>query len=99
MQPPQPTYLRKLYAIQPTRSIPSSSCLTPSRPVDPRSLLISWPPTESCISITAPRLWNDLPPELLTISLGLPSPPSLPVTKHHLHLATLSITPGPSTQN
>src|SRR6218665_2859144 len=36
------------------------------------------------ISITAPRLWNDLPPELRTISL--PPPPSLPITRHHLHL-------------
>src|SRR6218665_1155397 len=31
-------------------------------------------------SITAPRLWDDLPPELQTISL--PLPPSLPITTH-----------------
>src|SRR6218665_3521383 len=31
-------------------------------------------------NITAPRLWNDLPPELRTISL--PPPPPLLITKH-----------------
>ena len=41
------------------------------------------------ISITAPHLWNDLPPELRTISL--PPPPSLPIIIHHLHPAPLSI--------
>src|SRR6218665_847039 len=45
------------------------------------------------ISITAPRLWNDLPPELRTISS--PPPPSLPITRlrHHFHLPPLSVTP------
>src|SRR6218665_2910175 len=43
------------------------------------------------------RLWNDLPPELRTISL--PPPPSLQITRHHLHPPPLSVTPGPSTQN
>src|SRR6218665_1783760 len=41
------------------------------------------------ISITAPRLWNDLPPELRSIS----SPPPPSITKHHLHLPPLSVTP------
>ena len=44
------------------------------------------------ISITAPRLWNDLPSELHTISLH--PPPSLPIIGHHFHLAP----PGASTQ-
>src|SRR6218665_1642458 len=43
------------------------------------------------ISITAPRLWNDLPPELRTVSS--PPPPSLPITRHHLHLPPLFVTP------
>src|SRR6218665_1086854 len=33
----------------------------------------------------------DLQPELRTISL--PPPPSLPITRHHLHQAPLSVTP------
>src|SRR6218665_3918135 len=50
----------------------------------------------SHIPITAPRicLWNDLPPELRTLSL--PPPPSLPITTHP---PPLSVTPGPSTKN
>src|SRR6218665_232904 len=40
------------------------------------------------ISITAPRLWNDLPSELRTIFL--PLPPSLPITTHP---PPLSVTP------
>ena len=44
----------------------------------------------SLIYITAPRLWNDLPPELRTLYLPLPS---LPVIKHHLHPTPQSITP------
>src|SRR6218665_546191 len=43
------------------------------------------------ISITAPRLWNDLPPELRTISS--PPPPSLLIARHHLHLPPLSVSP------
>src|SRR6218665_2986154 len=43
------------------------------------------------ISITAPRLWNDLPPDLRTISS--PPPLSLSITRHHLHLPPLSVTP------
>jgi len=68
-------------------------------------LTLSPPPVTShlmsfnrAISITAPRRWNnDLPPELRTISL--PSPPLLPITRHHLHPAPLFITLRPSTQN
>src|SRR6218665_1752197 len=45
LQSSQPTYLRELFTIQPTRSTRSSSCLwTPF--LDPRSLLISCFPTE-----------------------------------------------------
>src|SRR6218665_2266006 len=43
--------------------------------------------SNQAISITAPRLWNDLPPQLRTISL--PPPPSLPITRH---LPPLSVT-------
>src|SRR6218665_1263284 len=50
--------------IQPTRSTRSSSCLTLSRPPVTSHLMFS----TGAISITAPRLWNDLPPELRTIS-------------------------------
>src|SRR6218665_1945481 len=88
----QPMYVRELFTIQPPRSIRSSSCLTLSRPPVTSHLMFF----NRAISITAPRLWNDLPPELRTISS--PPPPSLPFTRHHLH-PPLSITPGPSTQN
>src|SRR6218665_1850272 len=47
----------QLFTIQPTRS---SSCLTLSRPPVTSHLMFS----NRAISITAPRLWNDLPPEL-----------------------------------
>ena len=52
-----------------------------------RSLL-----SNRAISITAPRRWNDLPPELRTISS--PPPPSLQITRHHLPPPPLSATPG-----
>ena len=42
------------------------------------------------ISITAPHLWDDLPPDLRTISL--PPPPSLPITTHPPPLAYSSPT-------
>src|SRR5688572_22750538 len=41
------------------------------------------------ISNTAPRLWNDLPPEFRTFSVPQPSSP---ITHPHLHQAPLSIT-------
>src|SRR6218665_3718264 len=47
--------------------------------------------TAPAISVTAPRLWNDLPPDLRTFSL--PPPSSLQSIKHHLHHAPLSVTP------
>src|SRR6218665_2734489 len=75
------TYLRELFIIQPTRSIRSSSCLTLSRPPVTSHLTFS----KRAISVTAPRLWNDLPPELRTFSL--PPPSSLQIIKHHLHHA------------
>src|SRR6218665_719450 len=56
VQHSQPTYHRKLFAIQPTRSAQSSSCLTLSRP---RSLLISSNEPNSSLS-----LWHDLPHKL-----------------------------------
>src|SRR6218665_1068947 len=76
LQSSQPTYLRELFTIQPTRSTRSSSCLTLSRPPVTFHLMFF----NRAISITAPRLWNDLPPELRTISS--PPPPSLPITTH-----------------
>jgi len=72
----QPTYLRELFTIQPTRSARSSSCLTLSRTLVTSHIMFS----KRAISITAPRLWNDLPPELRTIPL--PPPPSLLITTH-----------------
>src|SRR6218665_1620544 len=44
--------------------------------------------SDRAISITTPRLWNDLPPQFRTISL--PPPPTLPITRHHLPLSLLS---------
>src|SRR6218665_643368 len=93
LQSSQPTYLRELFTIQPTRSTRSSSCLTLSRPPVTSHLIFS----NRAISTTAPRLWNDLPPELRTIYL--PPPPSLQITRHHLHPPPQSVTPGPSTQS
>src|SRR6218665_113516 len=89
----QPTYLRELFTIQPTRSTRSSSCLTLSR--HPVTFHLTF--SKRAISVTAPRLWNDLPPELLTFSL--PPPSSLQIIKHHLQHAPLSVTPGFSTRN
>src|SRR6218665_3195360 len=71
----------------------SSSCLTLSRPPVTSHLTFS----ERAISVTAPRLWNDLPSDLRTFSL--PPPSSLQSIKHHLHHAPLSVTPGLSTRN
>src|SRR6218665_1916036 len=59
-----------------SRSTRSSSCLTFSRPPVTSHLMFS----NRAISITVPRLWNDLPPELRTISS--PPLPSLPITRH-----------------
>src|SRR6218665_835500 len=92
-QSPQPTYLCELFTIQPTCSTRSSSCFTLSRPPVASHLVFS----SRAISIIALRFWNDLPPELRTISL--PPAPSLPITRHHLHPPILSVTHGPSTQN
>src|SRR6218665_2881971 len=77
-QSSQPTYLRELFTIQPTRSTRSSSCLTLSRPPVTSHLTFS----KRAISVTAPRLWNDLPPDIRTFSL--PPPSSLQIIKHHL---------------
>src|SRR6218665_1303704 len=93
LQSSQPTYLCELFTIQPTRSTRSSSCLTLSRPPVTSHLTFS----KRAISVTAPRLWNDLPPELRTFSL--PPPSSLQIIKHHLQHAPLSVTPGLSTRN
>src|SRR6218665_3269214 len=87
LQSSQQTYLLELFIIQPNRSTRSSSCFTLSRPPVTSHLTFS----EIAISVTAPRLWNDLPPELSTFSL--PPPSSLQSIKHHLHHAPLSVTP------
>src|SRR6218665_101097 len=76
LQSSQPTYHRELFTIQPTRSTRSSSCLTLSRTPVTSHFMFS----KRAIFIPAPRLWNDLPPELRTISV--PPKPSLPITTH-----------------
>src|SRR6218665_790017 len=76
-------YLRELFTIQLTRSTRSSFCLALSR--SPGHL-------PSYVLVTAPRLRNDLPPELRTFSL--PPPSSFQIIKHHLHHAPLSVNPG-----
>src|SRR6218665_2203870 len=88
----QPTYFHQLFTIQPTCSTRSSSCLTFSRPPVTSHLTFS----KRAISVTAPRLWNELPPDLRTFSL--PSPPLLQIIKHLQH-APLSVTHGLSTRN
>src|SRR6218665_562914 len=65
------------------------SCLNLSRPPVTSHLMSS----HRAISITSPRLWNDLPPELRAISL--PPPPSLSITRHP---SPLSVTPGSGVQ-
>ena len=87
LQSSQPTYLRELFTIQPTRSTRSSSCLTLSRPPVTSHLTFS----ERAISVSAPRLWNDLSSDLRTFSL--PPPSSLQSIEHHLHHAPLSVIP------
>src|SRR6218665_3167598 len=65
LQYSQLTYLHELFTIQLTRfTRSSSSCLTLYQSLD---TFMSYSPTEPYpITITAPRLWNDLPPELHT---------------------------------
>src|SRR6218665_2630482 len=75
LQSSQPTSFRDLLTIKQTHSTQSSSFLPLSRPPVPSHLMFP----NGAISITAPRLWNDLPPELRTISS--PPPPSLPITR------------------
>src|SRR6218665_3827521 len=65
LQSSQPTYLRELFTIQPTRSIRSSSCLTLSRPPVTSHLMFSNP----TLSITPPPPWLFTPPPP-------PTPPS-----------------------
>src|SRR6218665_3176252 len=65
--------------------------------LDPRSPSSHLTFSKRARSVTAPRLWNDLPHELRTFSL--PPPSSLQIIKHHLHHAPLSVTPGLSTRN
>src|SRR6218665_1986990 len=77
------TYPHELFTIQSNRS---SSCLTISRPPVTSHIMFS----NRAISITVPRIWNDLPPKLRTVYL--PLPPSLPITRHHLHPVLLSVT-------
>ena len=86
LQCSQPSYLRELFTIQPTRSTRSSACLTLSRPPVRSHLKFS----NRAISISAPRLWNDLPPEFRSFSV--PSSSFL-ITHHNLPQAPLSITP------
>jgi len=77
------------------RSTWSSSCVTLSRPPVTSHLLFF----NRVISITAPRLRNDLSPELRTIFFK--STTVIAITRHHLHPCSSSYPspPGPSTQN
>src|SRR6218665_3666838 len=95
-----PLPLNTLSLLFPPSALPSLSSIADHPPVSP----FYRPPVTShlmfsnrAISITAPRFWNNLQPELRTISL--PPSPSLPITRQHLHPAPLSITPWLSTQN
>ena len=87
LQSSQPTYLRELFTIQPTRSTRSSSCLTF---LEPRSLLISCSPTEPYPSLhhvfgmtyhlnSAPFLYlhhrHCQSQDIIFIRLLFPSPP------------------------
>ena len=56
----QPSYLRSLLTIQPHRSTRSSSCLTLLRP----SSVSSLKSTSRSFRVSAPQLWNQLPPLL-----------------------------------
>ena len=94
LQYSQPTYLCDLFTIQPNRFTRSSSCLTQGFLI-PFTSHLSF--SNRVISITAPRLWNDQPTELRTLSL--PPPSLLQITKHHLHPAPLSVSLGLSTWN
>src|SRR6218665_1681657 len=78
------TFANSFFTIQPTRSTRSSSCLAHSRPPVTSHLMFS----KRAVSVTAPRLLNNLPSELRTFSL--PPPPSRQITKHHIHPAPLS---------
>lgn len=71
-----PMYLRNLFTIQTQRSTRSSASLTLVRPT-PTSLKFS----DRSISYTAPRLWNDLPPEIRKINN------SEPLQSNHFPLA------------
>jgi len=96
LQSPQPTYLRQLFTIQPTRSARSSSCLTLSRP---RSLLISCSPAEPYPSLHhvfgmtfcpnyAPFLYlyhrHCQSQDIIFIRLLYPSPQALPLKTNML---------------
>ena len=88
MQSSQSTYIRELFTIQQTSYTWSSSYFTLYRsPVTSKLLFSNW-----AISITAPRLCNDLPPDLRTMILL--TPPPLPLARHHLHQLLYPSPPG-----
>jgi hypothetical protein len=60
LQTSQPSYLRSLLTIQPHRSTRSSSCLTLLRPPSISNLKS----TNQSFRVSAPQLWNKLPPHL-----------------------------------
>src|SRR6218665_1238349 len=98
IQSSQPTSLRELSTIQPTRSYTRSFfCLAVSRPPLTSHRPITFSNRAIGLSITAPRLWNDLPSELRTFSLLPPS--SSQITRHYLLPAPLSVTSGLFTRN
>ena len=63
-QSSQPSYLRQLFTIQPSRSTRSSSALTLLRPSVTSSLKFAGRST----AIAVPPLWNKLPPALRQLS-------------------------------
>jgi hypothetical protein len=66
LQTSQPSYLRSLLTIQPRRS---SSCLTLRRPPSISNLKS----TNQSFSVSAPQLWNKLPPHLRSPSTNITS--------------------------
>jgi len=84
-------FLRELFTSQlkTSSSTRLSTCLSLSRGPN-QCAYIHRKFSNRVISITAPRLWNDLLPELRTFSF--PTPP-LPLTHHHLPSALPSISP------
>src|SRR6218665_36419 len=90
LQCSQPSYLRKLFTIQPPRSTRSSTTLTLLRP----SVISSLKFSNRSIAVAVPPLWNKLPPALRQISdpsyeLTRTSPLAISPQLFHFKLKTL----------